>query len=310
MPYQLALILFLLGFSGSLYCQKAPAHLKYFGFYLVDTKIDDPHDSSSITNYIDEVAPFCNIAHLHVTDYTDNISSNVEKMNSVCVKPFISVQNIFFKKIDSLAPSRNHYALLPDYRRRWQVFKRNNAAVLSAERVGFFYVSDEPTWNGISFNELDAVCKMVKHDFPAIGIMFVEAYISLHKLVIPKTVDWIGFDRYTIFNPSTNTSYLENLATLKSKLSTPAQRMFLTIDDQWLPLFGTLGVTPDSVRAMVEDYYQVAVTEPRISGLVGYLWPGGFDEPKQLGVRDMPQSVIDKNIEIGKKIVANNKICR
>ena len=70
--------------------QTAPARLKYFGFYLVDTKIDDPHDLSSITSYINEVAPFSNIAHLHVTNYKDNITANVKKMNSVCVKPFIS----------------------------------------------------------------------------------------------------------------------------------------------------------------------------------------------------------------------------
>lgn len=290
--------------------QSAPARLKYFGFYLVDTKIDDPHDSSSITNYIDEVAPFSNIAHLHVTAYTDNITANVKKMNSVCVKPFISIQNIFFKKVDSLAPSKNHYKILPDFKERWKVFKTNNASVLTASKVEYFYVSDEPTWNGIAFNELDAVCKLVKHDFPAIKIMFVEAYISLVDLVIPKTADWIGFDRYTIFNPSTNKSFLENLATLKSKLSTSKQTMFLTIDDQWLPLFGTLGVTPDSVGFMVQDYYKVALTEPGISGLVGYLWPGGFDEPKQLGVRNMPQSVKDINIEIGNMIKANNPVCK
>ena len=162
---------------------------------------------------------------------------------------------------------------------------------MTASKVEYFYVSDEPTWNGIGFNELDAVCKLLKHDFPAIKIMFVEAYISLVDLVISKTTDWIGFKRYTIFNPSTNKCFLKNSITLKSKLSTLKQTMFLTIDDQWLPLSGTLGVTPDSVSFMVQDYYKVALTEPPISGLVGYLWPGGFDEPKQLGVRDMPQSV-------------------
>lgn len=27
------------------FAQKAPSHLKYFGYYLVDTEIDNPHDN-------------------------------------------------------------------------------------------------------------------------------------------------------------------------------------------------------------------------------------------------------------------------
>ena len=46
-----------------------------------------------------------------------------------------------------------------------------------------------------------------------------------------------------------------------------------------------------------------------IIGLIGYLWAGGLDDPEQLGVRDMPESVKAKNAEIGKMIKAIYSPC-
>lgn len=305
-----SLLLFLTFITNIAICQTAPPHLKYFGFALVDVGWDDPHDKTTTTNYITEVGSFSNIAQLGVFNYTDNIIARTNLMNSNCVKPLLSIQSICYYEVNTLAPSGHHFKLYPNFKARWDTFKSTNLSILDSSKVAAFYVADEPVWNGITFSELDAVCKMIKSDFPNIPLMFVEAYPVLNSLIVPTSVDWVGFDRYEVFDPTTSSIFLDDLDTLKSKLSTSKQRIFLTIDDQWLPFYGLAGFSPDTIRFMVQNYYNLAASDTLVIGLIGYLWAGGLDDPGQLGVRDMPQSVIDKNIEIGRMIKANNSPCR
>lgn len=291
-------------------CQTAPPHLKYFGYALVDVGWDDPHDKATTTNYIAEVKDFSNIAQLGVYNYTDNIISRTNLMNTNCVKPFLSIQSVCYYEVDAQAPSGHHFKLHPNFKARWNAFKATNLSILNSSKIAAFYVADEPLWNGIIFSELDTVCQMIKKDFPNIPLMFVEGYPVLDKLIIPTSVDWVGFDRYEVFDPTTSSIFLNDLNTLKSKRSTPDQKIFLVIDDQWLPFYGLAGFPPDTIRYMVQNYYNLAASDASIIGLIGYLWAGGLDDPEQLGVRDMPQSVIDKNVEIGMMIKSNNSPCK
>ncbi len=304
------LILFFIIITNSAIGQSAPPHLKYFGYALVDALWDDPHDIAATTNYIAEVDSFSNIAQLGVYNYTDTIISRTNLMNIHCVKPFLSIQSVCYYEVDTLASSGHHFKLYPNFKARWNSFKSTNLSILHSSKIAAFYVADEPVWNGISFSELDTVCQMIKSDFPNIPLMFVEAYPVLNSLSVPTSVDWVGFDRYEIFDPTTSTLFLNNLNTLKSKLSTASQKIFLVIDDQWLPFYGAAGFTPDTIRYIVQNYYNLAASDTSIIGLIGYLWAGGLDDPGQLGVRDMPQSVINKNVEIGRMIKANNSPCK
>ncbi len=289
--------------------QTAPTHLKYFGFALIDCLYDDPSDTATTTNYITEVDSFSNIAHMCVYNHTDDIINRVNLMNSHCVLPIVHIQNIFYEAVDTLAPSGENFDLISNFTNRWNTFKTTNISILDSTKIGAFYIADEPFWNGLTFLDLDTVCSIVKADFPNIPIMLIEAYPLLSSLQVPTTVDWLGFDEYGIFNPGTDPTFLADLALLKSKRSNPNQEIFLTIDDQWLPFYGAAGFTPDTIRFMVQNYYDLAASDPEIIGLLGYLWPGGLDHPGQLGVRNMPQSVIDKNIEIGQMIKANFSPC-
>lgn len=287
----------------------APARLKYFGFYFVDVGLDDPHDTEVKTNFSDEVAAFSNLAQMAAYTPTDNLRARIQLMNDGCLKPFVSFQEVLFRQVDKVAPSGHHYKLYDDYRARWATFRTTNAPAFTAAKVGAFYLLDEPVWNGVTFAELDAVSQMVKTDFPDVPILLVEAYPSLGSLQVPVTVDWVGFDRYAIFKPSMNASFLGNIATLKSKLSTPNQRLFLTIDDQWVPEYGRLGVSAAQMDSTIADYYDLAVSDPMVIGLLGYLWAGGIGGITELGVRNMPKSIIDLNKQIGTKIKANGPSC-
>jgi hypothetical protein len=42
--------------------------------------------------------------------------------------------------------------------------------------------------------------------------------------------------------------------------------------------------------------------------LLGYRWAGNVGDPA-IGVRDMPQNIIDLNESLGKRIKANNSPC-
>jgi hypothetical protein len=302
-------ILFALSVSAILNAQTAPSHLKYFGFAIIDCLYDDPIDGDTTTNYIAEVDSFSNIAQMCVYDYNDNIISRVNLMNSYCILPILHIQNMFYELVDNSAPSGENFDLISNFTSNWNTFKSTNSSVLNITKIAAFYIADEPFWNGMTFQDLDTVCKLIKTDYPDIPIMLIEAYGALSILQVPTKVDWLGFDEYGIFNPDIDQTFLADLALLKSKRSTPDQDVFLVIDDQWLPLYGNAGFTPDTIRFMVQNYYNLAASDPDIIGLIGYLWPGGLDDPGQLGVRNMPQSVIDINVEIGQMIKANFSPC-
>lgn len=296
-------------FGIGAFSQTAPSHLQYFGFALVDVLWDDPHDADFTTNYITEVDSFSNIAQLGVYVPEDNIIERVQLMNSLCVKPLLSVQAIFFEYVDTIAPSGVNYNLRDNYFERWNTFKDINTAIFNVDNIGAFYIADEPTWTGITFEELNIVCELIQNDFPEIPIAFVEAYPVINDLIVPSSADWIGFDKYGVYNPDEDIDYLADLSLLKSKRSSPEQKIIIIIDDQWLPIYGWAGYAPADIEGMVQNYYELAASDTSIIGLIGYLWAGGLDDPEQLGVRNLPQIVIDKNAEIGWMIKQNNPSC-
>ena len=88
----------------------------------------------------------------------------------------------------------------------------------------------------------------------------------------------------------------------------PNQKIFLVIDDQWTPRYAQLGVSASQMSATIQDYYDLAVSDPEVSGLLGYRWAGIAGDPA-IGTRDMPQNIIDLNISLGKRIKANHSPC-
>ena len=296
--------------SVSLPAQTAPAHLRYFGFTAIDCFYDDPLDVTAVNNYVTEVDSFSNINHMCVFDYTDNIVTRVNFMNAHCMNPLLHVQEIFFQPVDTLAPSGTNYDLRPNFASRWATFVTINSSVLLPANIGCFYIADEPFWNGISLAEMDTVCALIESQFPTIPLLMVEAYTTVNAMQVPQAMDWVGFDRYGTYDPSTDSAFLDNMDTLKSRLSSPNQKIILIIDDQWYPDYLTyLGWTQDTMATVVQNYYNFAASDTNIVGLIGYIWPGGLDSPTQYGVRNMTAAVIDKNIEIGQMIKANYSPC-
>jgi hypothetical protein len=287
----------------------APGHLKHFGFYLVNTGVPDPNDRVKKTNYTDEVSAFTNLNQYAVFYPTQPIAADLKSMVSACTKPFISVELLFWYRADSNAPSGNRYALHGDWRERWALFKSTNSASLSAANIGAFYIADEPVWNGIPFAELDAVTQLIKGDYPDISTFYVEAQPVLDSMQVPTSMDWIGFDRYAMFNPAVNSSYLADLAKLKSRRSNN-QKIVIISETKWEPYYRqTFGLSPADMGATIQSYYDLAAGDTDVIGLIGYLWPGGFDSPGSLGARNLPGQIQEVMKDQGRKIKKNNPIC-
>ena len=59
------------------------AHVEWFGFVGIDAGIDDPSDSDNTTNYLNEVAAFCNLAHLAPFTPTEDVSERIDAMTAM-----------------------------------------------------------------------------------------------------------------------------------------------------------------------------------------------------------------------------------
>lgn len=279
-------------------------HLKYFGFSLVDVGWDDPLDTVPKTNYSDEVAAFSNIADVLVVSPTQNIVPKMQLLAGQRLKTVLHLTEIFFTYAGAGGPSGALYDLRSDYQTRWNDFVSTNLLTVNHTMVQAFYVGEEPTWNSITYAELKAVTDLIKATIPQVPVLVIEAYPMVTSIQVPTSVDWLGFNHYFVSDPQHNTQFLNELAAIKSKRSTAAQKIVLVMDAHYIPqMHGTdAGLTEGGMKAVATSYFMLAASDPDVVALIGYVWPGGFDAPNAKGARQLPQSVRDEYERIGKLI--------
>lgn len=279
-------------------------HIKYFGFTLIDTYWDDPTDNEVKANYIDEVAAFSNVADILVVSPTDNIIGRMTEMYNLQVKSILHLNEIFFEVVGASSQSGTDYNLRPDYQSRWNEFLNVNQLLSNQEQIQSLYIGEEPTWNGITYNELKSCTDYVKSTLPNLPIMVIEAYPAIDQLQIPNSVDWIGFNHYFIKNPKNDKNYLNELDNLKLKFTTNTQKLVLIMDTHYInSLHGNIsGIELDEMDNVANNYYKLAKSEPKTIALLGYFWPSGFDTSESIGARNMPESIKQNYIRIGKEI--------
>ena len=280
-------------------------HVQEFGFVGVGCDLVRPGGPSS-GDYLDEVAAFSTTAHLCPRGETldaaaTDLAARIDRYAARGVRPFVDVQGLLFEPSGGVAPSGGPaVALAPTAEAVWEAF----AAVLAARSgsLAAVYLADEPTWNGVPAADLAQAARIVEATLPDVPILVVEASPALRDLVVPPEVDWVGFDRYGVADPNADAAYLADLAALKAARSRPDQRVALVLDAQWLPLFEEAGLSPGDMGGVAESYAALAARDPSVVALVGYLWPGGLDDPEQLGARELPAGVRETYREIGQRV--------
>lgn len=280
-------------------------HIEYFGFTIIDTFWDDPTDAEIKTNYADEIHSFSNIADILVVNSNDNIIQRAQTFADFELKAILHLNELFFELVDNNSPSGSNYDLRSDYQERWNEFKTINQSILNPHYIGAFYIGEEPTWNGISFSELNTVAQLFQAEFPNIPTMIIEASPSLNDLQVPETVDWIGFDRYFVKDPNTNSDFQQDWEILKTKISNQDQKIMIILDSHYIGWahgeFGNIDLT--QMDQVAKNYYQLAKNNEKVIGILGYFWPNGFDIPESIGGRGMPQNVKMEYERIGKEII-------
>ena len=277
---------------------------QHFGFTAVDCGHDDPLDNAATTNYLSEVAAFSSTAHMCVHSPDEQISSRLALMDGQDVGAFLSIQALLYEsRPDTTSPSGQRLSLRADYQARWRRFVELNDLRHQVRAITAFYLADEPVWNGMSEADLRAGADFIKADFPLVPLAFIEAAPALQALRIPPSVDWIGFDHYAVASPDTDAVYLRELAQLKSLRSRPSQKLLLVMDAQWLPMYGEAGYQPADMKRVAASYARLAQRERAdVAGMLGYVWPGGLDHPAQQGARELPASVIEEYVRIGRSM--------
>lgn len=282
---------------------KTNPNLKYFGYVLIDVLWDDPLDSESKTNYIDEVSEFTNIADILVVDPTDNIQDRIKIFNENNVEAVLHLNEIFFEiKSTGGTKSGSIYGLREDFKQRWDTLVKTNKFDENISGISCFYIGEEPAWNGISEDDFTLASNYAKETIPIVPILNVEAYPDAENIYTPQSVDWLGFDHYFLKKPSENEAFLSEYNAVKSKLK-DHQKLMLIMDAHWIKLLhGSSGISKNDMDIIARDYYNMANSDTLVVGILAYFWPGGFDVKNSLGSRNLPDHVLDEQINIGKAI--------
>lgn len=267
--------------------------LDFFGYVGVMCDFDDPLDDTTLTDYSAEVAGFTNINHVCLpadpADWADRI-----KQANVQFRPLLSVEGAF--DFARAGPDG------PESRTIWPMVR--DAVIASAvdpARITFYLV-DEPTLRGIDPVAVDRAAAIIRADFPTADVLLVEACsMDGPPPIAPHLTLW-GFDCYTFADPGQSPQFIAYLDLVKRRLG-PDQRLVLVMDANHTEYHAAAGIALTDMGNVARAYAALALSRPEVAGMLGYTWAGGIDSLTELGVRDMPQAVIDAHREVGKMLL-------
>jgi hypothetical protein len=245
----------------------ADSGLRYFGYFAARITEGDGNHVPAVTHrtnlnwiqisdpdrYAPEVLPFCTPRG--------------------CI---VSTGHEFFRE-ECLPVHSPDCGLHPDYKARWG--RLADAVRPHIDRVGAFYLMDEPQWRGASPGEIETAARTIKATYPDIPVMMVEAGPQVSpSLQVPRSVDWVGFDWYC--QPFSTVE--RTLATLTSRIH-PGQKLFLVPEAAPLEACGGAPghATDPEIAALQYDYFDLARSNPRVIGLLAFgFWTSGFSPPE------------------------------
>lgn len=281
-------------------------HIKYFGFSMVNTYFDDPLDNEYKTNYVNEVSAFTNIADVVVFDPNVSISEDITNVINEGLLVYIHVFELFFEIDNTDNLNTTDFRIREDYQERWIQFCDKSEIDQHINDIAFIYLGEEPTWNGITYEELKKASDCIKEYDGRLKVAVIEAYPAVEELIIPDSVDYVGFDKYAVKDPYTNKAYNELMDVIRQKMD-QHQKILLVMDTHYIDSlhkeYG--GIDTDDMGEVAKSYSKLANDYDEIIGIIGYCWPSGFDSKTALGGRDMPQHVIDIYETIGRLIIEN-----
>jgi hypothetical protein len=192
----------------------------------------------------------------------------------------VSTGNEFFTGCDKAGSTTCR--LYPNYRERWM--RLANAINSRFDKVGAFYLLDEPQWRGASPADVAKAAALIKHTHPSTPVMMIEAGPKVtDSLQVPPNIDWVGFDWYC--RPFSD---IRAKLSILERRTTASQRLFLMPEAAPLNECGAKpGHATDAEIARLQwSYFDLAVAHPRVIGLLAFgFWTSGH------GSGDLPLTV-------------------
>jgi hypothetical protein len=233
--------------------------LRYFGYFAARL-------TPSGGNHLAEVADRSNLNWVQISDvdaYRPEVLDGCSERGCI-----VSTGHEFFTGCSGApAPSCN---LHPNYVGRW--LRLANEIGARIDKVGAFYLLDEPQYRGASPAELATAARTIKETFPTIPVMMVEAGPKVTgSLRVPSEVDWVGFDWYC-----------QPFSRVRDKLSTlegvTASHQRLVLMPEAAPLSQCEGTTDVELAALQWEYFHLAEEHPRVIALLAFgFWTSGHD---------------------------------
>ena len=267
----------------------ADSNLRYFGF----------SGGCDTETFVQETAPLSNVCLIDVQDERLLDHDWTAKMMVRDVKLVVGTHSTFYEPVAVPGRPWPEFDLRADFRQRWQdaIAGKQDALDALAE---FFYVADEPNWNGISRSELESAHLEIKRSMP-----HAKTVTSFnHRLDVAwfegreVPTDAVAYHQYGVLDPGVDPDFQEHVLLIKSYA--PGRELFYVMDAWWsAALHGNEGLAPADMAQVAENYYQMAQADPDAVGIVGFYWPS-FDEGT--GARDLPGDVKWTYWSIGSRI--------
>lgn len=282
-----------------------------------------PNGAAMPGSYTAEVADHADLGWIQVTAWdsivdpaTPNTSLDVARLQNLPPgkKAVLMITGLFFEDFrlidDVLVPGGQ-----PKYVRNWNAYA--DAIAPYIDSVAAFYPIDEPYHNGrkpeyavpeaTMKTQLETVSALIKARFSEKPIAVMFNYNELPTLAMPAQYDWVGFDCYAHWQPTSvdpwsdcaGLSIPNHIALLRSAMR-PEQHMFL-VPDAFVPApdpvtvpigFDATISLEDRVRLeyVAERYARFAQSDGRILGVVPFLWrylPAAGADWDMRGVRSL-----------------------
>jgi hypothetical protein len=254
---------------------------------------------------------------------TTNLGATVAQFQASGVKAGLFLDHVLFKKFilaSSPCIDENGQPFAIRLRLNWQDrlanFVAANGAHISPTKTAFISVNTEVN-NGCSpLTDVQTAALRLKTYFP--GVPMVMGYGRSPGArpapdFIPSAIDWVGLFKYGTFDPSNpnhpnnaDNQYLVEFNSLVSKLS--ANQRIVLVPDGWWGGFlhknlnshngpGT-GWPKWYLGPLSINYEAFALRQPKVIGVLFFLWTITPFDPNFLGTKELPQSVRDYHRQI------------
>lgn len=161
--------------------------------------------------------------------------------------------------------------------------------------VAAIWVTDEPEQVGRPMSAFDATLVKIKSALPGVPLWtnFSSDILKFNANYQPSPLlDWVSIDEYQV-GPATHTWQLKQVIGSH-------QKIFLLPPGLSGPIFD---FNSSSIVTSVAEYYQYALSDPRVIGLIVWDWPDVFVESHwNTGVKNLP-SLRNLYESIGQKII-------